>query len=285
MSVIHPPEIVAREPVRGGYTPAERWRLRLAGGGTAFMKRAVNEQTAEALRLEIEAYHALAGAPFLAEMLFSNDGAVPELWLEDLSHAYWPGPWRPGDVSRVVATLDAVHDTPLLAALPTVELGSGWASIAKSPAAFLALGWVTEAWLCTALPVLVASESARPSGPDGLLHQDVRSDNICILPDRVVLIDWNGLSRGPREVDRAFWAASLEAEGGARCEELVAESEPWAATVSGFFAWRAGQPPLAGAPRVRWIQRVQLATSLAWAVRTYGISEPDGQGWSARDHL
>lgn len=274
------------EPIRvtSGYTPAERWRGHLADGRRVFVKRAVDHLTAEWLRTEIALYRALAGAPFLAEVVHTDDGAVPELWLEDLAHGHWPGPWRPGDAARVLAALDAVHDTVPPPFVGPVAGYPGWAEIGASPDAFLGLGWVTEAWLAAALPVLVAAERSAPRGPPVLLHQDVRSDNLCLLPDRVVLVDWNWVSCGPRDLDRALWAASLEAEGGPRPEEIVT-SMSWAATISGFFGWRAGQPPIPEAPRVRWIQRIQLATALPWAIRTYGLAPPDGPRWASRDRI
>jgi len=37
--------------------------------------------------------------------------------------------------------------------------------------------------------------------------------------------------------------------------------------VSGFFAARAGLPPLPDAPRVRWLQQRQRGPALRWAAR------------------
>ena len=49
-----------------------------------------------------------------------------------------------------------------------------------------------------------------------------------------------------------------------------------AAAVSGFFAARAGLPQVLDAPRVRWIQQVQLKMALPWAVRVLDLPPLDG---------
>ncbi|MEZ4240454.1 MAG: phosphotransferase [Myxococcota bacterium] len=85
---------------------------------------------------------------------------------------------------------------------------------------------------------------------DALLHLDVRSDNLCLLPDRVVLVDWNHAVRGNPAVDLAFWAPSLRLEGGPAPEALVGDPS-LAALVAGFFAAHAGLPEIPHAPRVR----------------------------------
>ena len=50
---------------------------------------------------------------------------------------------------------------------------------------------------------------------------------------------------------------------------------PWdAARVSGFFAARAGLPGISDAPRVRVVQRQQLATALPWVARALDLPPP-----------
>ncbi|MGZ4109981.1 MAG: hypothetical protein ACXVP7_09890, partial [Actinomycetota bacterium] len=65
-----------------GYTPAERWVVTLAGGQTAFVKVATDEQTASWLRDEHLAYAVLGGASFLPGYLgWYDDGELPVLAL------------------------------------------------------------------------------------------------------------------------------------------------------------------------------------------------------------
>ena len=84
--------VVARRPAVGGYTPAERWVVRLADGRSAFVKAAVNDLTALWLRKEYRMYSAIR-APFMAELLgWADEDGPPMLLLEDLSDCAWPPP-------------------------------------------------------------------------------------------------------------------------------------------------------------------------------------------------
>jgi len=268
--------IARRLPVSGGYTPADRFRAELTSGETVFVKRAVNDDTARWLRIEARVYGALADAPFLARCLAFEDGPRPTLVLEDLAHAHWPGGWRPGDVDRVRDTLRTIAATAAPDWVPVrkSEAMNGWWQVADDPAPFLSLGLCTPTWLNTHLPVLLDAERPWPE-PFVLAHCDTRSDNLCLLPDRVVIVDWNWVCRAPVGFDAAFWSASLAAEGGALPEEVAGSDPLWAARVSGFFAARAGLPDLPFAPRVRTIQRIQLEAALPWAVRVLGLPPPE----------
>lgn len=267
--------ITARLPVFGGYTPAERFRAVLASGESVFVKRAVDDDTARWLRTEARVYRDLAGAPFLARCRVFEDGPRPTLVLEDLGHGYWPGGWRTGDVDRVRATLDRIAETTPPAWVPACNPThmNGWWRVAEDPAPFLRLGLCTPAWLGRHLPRLVDAETPWPE-PLVLAHCDTRSDNLCLLPDRVVVVDWNWVCRAPIGFDRAFWSASLQAEGGPTPEDVAPPAPMWAARVSGFFAYRAGLPDLPHAPRVRHIQRVQLEVALPWVARALGLPAP-----------
>lgn len=269
--------IARRFPVSGGYTPAERFRVETPDGRTAFVKRAVNDDTAAWLRTEARVYDTLADAPFLARRLGFSDGPRPVLVLEDLAHAHWPGQrpgraWRPGDVERVLAALEAVAATPAPAWVPVrrSDAMNGWWQVQADPTPFLSLGLCTPDWLDRALPALVEAERPWPE-PHVLAHCDTRSDNLCLLPERVVLIDWNWVCRAPRGFDAAFWCASLAAEGGPPPEAVVGTGTMWAARVTGFFAARAGLPDLPLAPRVRHVQRVQLRAALPWVGRALDL--------------
>ena len=65
------------------------------------------------------------------------------------------------------------------------------------------------AWLTDAIDTLVAAETNTPLAGDALVHLDVRSDNLCFVEERVVLVDWNWACRGNRKVDIAAWLPSL----------------------------------------------------------------------------
>jgi hypothetical protein len=278
--------ITSSAPVHGGYTPAARFRVTFDDGSSAFVKAATTPLTAEFLRSEARCYGNIQ-ADFMPRFVaFEDDEEQPLLLIEDLSAARWPPPWEPGDVERLVATLARVAKTNLPDGLPAladvipagaVRCGPrfGWGEVAHNPEPFLALGLCSEAWLARAIPRLVEAQATANVEGDALLHCDVRSDNLCFLGERLVLVDWAFAVRGNATFDLAFAAPSIRLEGGPWPEELVGGDPSLAAVVSGFFAERAGRPPIPDAPRVRWIQTRQLRIALPWAARTLGLPQPE----------
>src|SRR5262245_32724427 len=203
--------VVAWRKVERGYTPARRWIATLDSGDAAFVKVATNDDTAKWLREEQRIYDAVA-APFLARRLAYEDAPTPMLVLEDLSTQRWPPPWTTGDVDLVLAALDAVHRTPPPSGLPSLADNkkdtTGWSTIEEDPTAFLSLGFADADWLEHALPALLAAEGALRFGGETLLHLDVRSDNLCFVDGRAVLVDWNWACRGNPEYELAAFLPS-----------------------------------------------------------------------------
>jgi hypothetical protein len=272
----------------GGYTPAHRLIVRFADGGTAFVKAATGESTAGFIRNELPLYERLRG-DFLPAYLGGEAGndADPEstfLVLEDLSGAHWPPPWTPARVDAVLESLAGVRAaaplaSPGLPLLPDLmDDFASWHRIATAPERFLSLGLCSRAWLDSVLPTLIAAEAATPLTGTDLLHLDVRSDNLCFRPDgSAVLVDWNWACVGNGTLDITGWLPSLHAEGGPRPDVLMPDGAgPYAALLSGYWAFRAGQPPPPGAPRVRQVQRRQLDIALPWAIRALGLPPLDG---------
>jgi hypothetical protein len=270
-------------PVLGGYTAAARWRVTLASGRTAFAKLGTTALTAAALRDEAAVYAALRG-PFMPALLgWQDDPQRPLLVLEDLGAADWPPPWTDDRVAAVRRALDALHANPARlrpVAHTDAYWANGWQRVSEDPAPFLGLGLTTDRWLEAALPALLQASAAVRVEGDQVVHLDVRSDNLCIAPRGAVLIDWNCACLANGDLDTAFWLPSLQAEGGPEPERLVGRRPDLAAMVSGYFASRAGLPPIPEAPRVRLVQKQQLGPALAWAVRALALSDPlrGGQG-------
>ena len=263
-----------------GYTPAQRWIVALADGSSAFAKIAVDPLTADGLRTEQRVYAALQG-DFMPRVRGWDDGERPLLLLEDLSGCRWPPPWDATAVDRVLAALASLRAADPGDALPPLSaadrgLGGSWRRVAAAPAEFLSLGLASGRWLRSSAPPLIdAEESAGLDGPYPT-HWDVRSDNLCLCAGRALLVDWNLAVLAHPDVDIAFWLPSLHAEGGPAPEDILPGAAPLAAVVSGFFAERAGGPPVPMAPRVRSVQREQLGTALPWAVRVLGLAPLDG---------
>lgn len=271
---------VAWTQVERGYTPAERWVVRFEDGSTAFAKVGVNDLTAGWLRAEHVVYSQLGG-DFLPRFLgWDDDGAAPILLLEDLSAAEWPPPWSGARVDAVLEALGAMRAAQPPKDLPSLEAWrddlTNWWRVAEEPGPFLSLGLCSENWLEAASPILMAAEKGAVLEGDQLLHLDVRSDNICFAGRRSVLVDWNHASVGNARLDVVAWMPSLHAEGGPDPISLVSGDSELIAMVAGYFAHRAGLPPLEGAPGVRGVQLSQLRSALPWVARALGLPPPDG---------
>jgi Phosphotransferase enzyme family len=252
--------------VRKGYSMNEHWTVVFADGTNAFLKCGHIPPSPEWIRDEHALFQAVRG-PFMPTFLAFEDGDRPLLVLEELMPAYWPPPWREGDVELVVEALAEV-------AAVRVELDrraedlipNGWRAVEADPAPFLSTGLRDSAWLERMLPTLVAAADEAPVHGDALLHADVRSDNLCVKDDRCVLVDWNHACLGNPALDVAAWLPSLALEHGPRPDRFgVDELAP---LIAGFFAARAGLPKPAGAPRVREFQRAQAEVALDWTERT-----------------
>jgi aminoglycoside phosphotransferase (APT) family kinase protein len=130
-----------------------------------------------------------------------------------------------------------------------------------------------RAWLDAHIDALVAAAAGAMVTGSALQHGDVRSDNLCIADDGVVLVDWNLACRARPILDFAAWLPSLRHEGG---------PEPWtlpghgsvAALLAGYFLGNAGREPISQAPHVRQLQLDQGRAALAWACHELGISAP-----------
>jgi hypothetical protein len=263
----------------GGYSIAERWSLDLADGRRVFAKRATTDDLAGRIRDEYRNMSAIE-ADFRCDVIAWEDGDRPLLLLEDLRDGRWPPPWEVGDLDRVLRTLERMAAMPIPGFLPDAESlwregFSGWQDIRRDPAPFLGLGIATEAWLEECIEPLIDAEKACVLDGDDLLHMDVRSDNLCLLPDRVVLVDWNWACRGRAAFEHACLAPALRLEGGPLPDEIVADAGADAAAVAGFFAAKAGLPISAGAPTVRKFQLRQVRIALPWACRELGLPQPD----------
>jgi hypothetical protein len=264
---------------RGASDTAARWIV-ADDAHSAFVKIGATDLTAGWTRAEHQNYLAIHGW-FMPRVLgFDDDGARPILALEDLSSAFWPPPWTAERVSAVLETLTAVHQTapPPHLLGHTIDLGRNWRDVAQDPAAFLALGLCSAAWLEAALPALIAVAEEAPISGRSLVHLDTRSDNVCFRDGLAVLIDWNAATIGNAEIDIAFWLPSLHAEGGPSPEQILPSAPELAAFVAGFFCSRAGEPEIPEAPHVRTLQLVQSRAALPWAARALGLPAPTNDG-------
>ena len=160
--------------VRKGYSMNEHWTVGLADGTRAFIKLGHIPPSPDWIRDEHAVFQQVSG-PFMPRLLGFDDGAAPLLVLEELMPAYWPPPWREGDVQRV---LDALAEIATHTAEgPRLALGewNGWRDVEADPEPFLSTGLRDAAWLEQMLPALVDATEATPLVGDSLLHCDVRT--------------------------------------------------------------------------------------------------------------
>jgi hypothetical protein len=248
-----------------GYSKNEHWKVGFADGSRAFLKTGTIDPSPGWIREERRILEALGDTTFSPRLLAFEDGDAPLLVLEDLISAYWPPPWRDGDVELVRTTLAEAAATTI-EGLPRIEdFPNGWRRVEEDPAPFLSTGLRDARWLERRLPELVADAERTPLGGDALVHGDVRSDNLCIKDGRCVLVDWNHASLGNPKFDIAAWAPSLALENGPHPWTLGVDE--FSVIVAGFFASLAGLPKPPGAPTVRVFQRAQAEVALDWVER------------------
>jgi hypothetical protein len=268
------------EPVRGGYSGAGHYRVALRGGKSVFVKVGETPWSAAGVRREAAVYEQ-AEWSFAPRLRGVDLDDPPLIVLEDLTMADWPPPWTAERIDRVRSVLRDIAGTPppsglgRLAELRDV-LMRGWSEVAADPDEFLALGLCSRQWLEAALPTFLAAQEAAVFDGDALAHFDVRSDNVCFLESRTVLVDWGGACLAHPSTDLIKWLPSLHAEGGPQPEAVLPDAPSGAvAILAGFWAANAGREPPPFAPRVRDVQRRQLTAALPWAARTLGLPAPE----------
>jgi len=142
------------------------------------------------------------------------------------------------------------------------------------------------AWLERNVDVLVQlqAKADKMTGPEGLLHGDLRIDNFLFTPDRTYVCDWPNACFGPLVFDLAFLFSNLEALGLGRTEELfysykgmtIPENDKvvMLASLSGYFADHAYREIPKAMPRLRWMQQGMLLAQLKSLARMGIIESP-----------
>ncbi len=67
------------------------------------------------------------------------------------------------------------------------------------------------------------------------------------------------------------WLPSLHAEGGPPPWSYTINEPELIATIAGYFAYRAWQPPHKQGPAIRQLQLAQLRSALPWAAMALGL--------------
>ena len=277
-----------------GLTAAQRFVARFADGSSAFVKAAVDAETERWLRTDRLIMSTVDADLVPRVVAWIEAGERSVLVLEDLSDAHWPADhfrvdggkmlpvlWKPGQLERAFHALDRLAAMTAPPSLPPLSgiLSAEWAPIAADPAPFLQLGLCSSTWLAQAIEGLVAAEKSVDLSGDALVHHDVRSDNVCLRGDRVILVDWSEARCGCPGYDLATFLTGCALEGGPDPFDVMPEHGALAAWMGGRTARRATcETQRAPAWLIRVMKRMAVV-NLQWATRSLGLPRWDGPMW------
>jgi hypothetical protein len=277
-----------------GLTAAQRFVARFTDGSSAFVKAAVDADTERWLRTDHLIMSTVDGDLVPRIIAWIEEGQRSVLVLEDLSDGYWPADhfreengrrrpvlWKPGQLQLAFEALDRLAAIAAPVSLPSLEAAplDEWATIAATPAPFLALDLCSPTWLDRAIDGLVAAERSIDLSGGMLVHHDVRSDNVCFRDDRAILVDWSEACRGNPRYDLANFLSGCALEGGPDPFDVMPDGGALAAWLGARAARRAlGEAGRAPTWLIRVMKRIAII-DLQWATRSLGLPAWDGPSW------
>jgi len=271
---------------RGGYSPSLAARCRLADGGRVFIKAvsaAQNPDSPAMMRRESEIASCLpprAPAPTLLHTI--DDGEWIALVFEDIEGTLPATPWDPHDLQRVIDATRRLGDLVPRCRLRTVAqqygaMFTGWRTLAQEDP-----NDINDPWCRAHVDELAATEGRweQMTVGDGLIHGDVRSDNVILTSDgRVVFVDWTSTCTGAGWFEVLAMLPSVQLEGGGEPESVLEQGglghlaptvqTPLVAALAGYFAERGRLPDPPGLPTLRPFQRAQGEVAIAWLRRLW----------------
>lgn len=301
--------IVKGDRVFGGFGPSATFRLYMEDGRTIFAKGAGKGSTPynwEAVALEDQVYKNLRSIQPFSPTYF---GSVKTsewhlIFLEDLSDTIEVPPWTDELAKQAICGIADFHikgqeEKAKVKMVDTEEFDTNWKVLKESEEErnfFLALfrdkREEAESWFHEVIDIVIEAEEQvfRSDQPWGLIHFDIRSDNLRIRNGKLVLFDWSLLCCGPLILDVTLFFPSVFGQGGPSAKVLLPEYKgilkrsgitfpkfcisAAAAFTAGFFAARAGKEPISLLPRLRENQRMQLGPALDWMVTCMNLSKP-----------
>jgi aminoglycoside phosphotransferase (APT) family kinase protein len=285
--------VVAAVDHPGGFSPGTASTVTLADGRRLFAKviRSVPNPTSVLLyRAEARVLTTLGPGVPAARLLWQAEGsddpspqADSPRWfgmvIEHVEGRHPRTPWEEPDLRRVLAALAALGGLDDAAAggpFPAVQshfqsMFTGWRRLAAAGAW---PAWIGP-WARARLDELADAEERWPDATAGasLVHGDLRSDNLLLAADRVVIVDWPNAARGAPWFDLVGMLPSMILEGGADPVRLLAEHpltravpapdvDALIVAMAGYFVRSADQPAPPGLPTLRGFQRAQGEASL-----------------------
>ena len=277
-----------------GLSPAQRFVVRFDDGSSVFVKAAVDSETERWLRTDYLMMSTLDTDLVPEVIAWIEAGPQSVLIIEDLRDAHWPADhfrqvdgatlpvrWKPGQFELLFEALDRLSATPAPEALPALSdtFTPQWPEIAADPVPFLRLNLCTERWFASSLEQLLAAELELDLSGEALVHNDVRSDNVCFQGERVIFVDWSDACRGSPRYDLANLLGGVVLEGGPDAYEVMPDGGSFAAWRGAELARRA-LDETSTAPR--WLIRVFRRTAiinLRWATKCLDLPAWDGPDW------
>lgn len=279
---------VAAESRAGGWSPGTADVLRLDDGRRVFVKSAsaaVNAVTVGLHRREAAVLRALEGSGVAPRLLGSveRDGWIA-LAVEHVDGRH-PDPRSDADTDAV---LDAVARLPMRmpAAVPradetvrdALEDGAAdWARLLEEDRTDAVPGGSAAA---QAMAAVAAAAGAAVDG-GGLVHGDLRPDNVLIRADRTaLLIDWPNALEGSPWFDAVSYALDARRQGGdadrALRHPVLAGVDPAAvdavlAALAGYFFRASLRPEVPGMAGIRAFQRVEGEEALDWIAQRASV--------------
>jgi len=310
-------EVIEGDIAYGSFSASAGYVLTLDSGLKVFAKGTHPGETAHGtqhLRQEIAAYENLPVlkdvSPAYYSFVTDND---EDGWSLGLWEYIRPDPIAPAapEIRDIMTQLVKVHQC---AVPPDVLLPAGaqnfiagffyddkkWRRLAdeeKVREKFLSLfsdAGKGAAWLSQSLEILIAlqADNATRVYAEGLIHGDLRMDNILFGQGRTYLVDWPNACIGPVLFDLVFISAHSESLGIGAAEDFIAAYEEvggrafssdeavaeelcaMLGAVSGYFADQAYRAVPEKLPRLRWMQKSMLLACLNILSRFGKIESP-----------
>jgi fructosamine-3-kinase len=307
-------EIVSGETIYGSLSSSAGFVLTLDSGLKVFVKGSHPADTSHGtrhIRQEIHAYEYIPVLKDVSPRLYS--------WVSDNDEDGWTlGLWQHVEHAADNAAISYEEILRLVARVHAAEIPAGVIPAAQEHnyiGAFLTpdrkwrrlgadsgirekfLGLFEEpaeagAWFSRNEPQLSAlqGEAADSAFHEGLIHGDLRMDNVLLGRQRAFLVDWPNACRGPLAFDLVMLCSHLESCGAGTAEDFLSlydglagtafsahgygELCKMAAAMSGYFADQAYRDVPERLPRLRWMQKSLLCAQLQFLARCGRIESP-----------
>lgn len=266
-----------------GLSAATRLVITLDSGDSVFIKAAADTRTESWLQTErLALEHAPPGlAPEIIDW-FESESGYSVLIVRALD-GHWPASHRGvdwhGGLKATIQAIERLSNTPGPEVFTAAGSSAGeirWNDPAVE-VSVIGAGIASARWFGASRAALLSAEATLDRSGSAFVHGDMRSDNICLMPDGPRFVDWSFAARGAVETDLAGFLPAARLEGGPAPENILPRGGSWAAAQAAQMAAMA-----TGGANPAWLRRVcwrLTAINLDWAVASLGLDRRDGPLW------